>query len=274
MQIQDKVAVVTGSARGIGKGIAEALVNRGAKVVISDILDLGASVADELNQRMGHKVAVFEQCDVSDASNIQALLDRALSEFGALDIMVNNAGVAGTLLWNDSDPQSISRTIDINLKAPIEGTRLAARHMMASGRPGCVVNVASIAAFHALEFSPVYAASKAGLVTFTASCGTMANSDPRIRVNAIAQGYVETNIVNDNIPDVLNKILRASGEIPMERVVDGAIRCIEDETLAGDTIRIQAGVPNVVHDGPKAAPLGFIDAVKMEIAAGAQKAAL
>ncbi|KAJ2145283.1 hypothetical protein IW136_001031 [Coemansia sp. RSA 678] len=266
MQIQDKIAVVTGSARGIGRKIAETLVAKGAKVVITDILESGHLVARELNDQAGTRVAVFEQCDVSDTPNIQRLIDRAIREFGALDIMVNNAGVGGTLPWNDQDSLSLARTIDINLKAPIEGTRLAVRHMASNRRAGCVVNIASIAAFHAVEFTPVYAATKAGLVSFTASCATLATTEPRIRVNAIAQAYVDTNIVHDNVPNAVNKILRAPGEIPIENVVNEVVRCIEDETLAGNTIKILPGAPGVVHDGPTAAPLGFVDAVKQQLA--------
>ncbi|KAJ2665532.1 hypothetical protein IW148_001654 [Coemansia sp. RSA 1199] len=266
MQIQGKIAVVTGSARGIGRKIAETLVAKGAKVVVTDILQSGHLVARELNDQAGTQVAVFEQCDVSDTPSIQRLIDRAIHEFGGLDILVNNAGVGGTLPWADQDSSSLSCTIDINLKAPIEGTRVAVQYMAAHRREGCIVNIASIAAFHALEFTPVYTATKAALVSFTASCSTLATTDPRIRVNAIAQGYVDTDIVHTNVPDAVNKILRAPGEIPIEKVVDGVVRCIEDETLAGNTIKITSGALGVVHDGPTAVPFGFVDAVKQNLA--------
>ncbi|KAJ2496562.1 hypothetical protein GGH96_005747 [Coemansia sp. RSA 1972] len=265
MQIQDKVAVVTGSARGIGRKIAETLVAKGARVVITDILESGHMVARELNDQSGARVAVFEQCDVSNTPSIQRLIDRAITEFGGLDILVNNAGVGGTMPWRDQDSLSLSRTIDINLKAPIEGTRAAVKYMATARRAGCVVNIASIAAFHALEFTPVYTATKAGLVSFTASCSTLATSEPRIRVNAIAQAYVDTDIVHTNVPDAVNKILRAPGEIPIENVVTEVVRCIEDETLAGNTIKILPGAPGVVHDGPTAVPLGFVEAVKQQL---------
>ncbi|KAJ1844333.1 hypothetical protein IWW55_000652 [Coemansia sp. RSA 2706] len=269
MQIAGKIAIVTGSARGIGKRIVEVLVEKGAKVVVVDILDQGAAVADELNASKGEKVACFQKCDVTNVDELKAMVDRALMEFGGLDILVNNAGIGGSLPWIEPDSEGLSRTLDINLRAPIEGTRLAIRYLMATRRTGCVVNVASIAAFHPVEFTPVYAATKSGLVSFTASCATLADSEPRIRVNAIAQSYVDTDIVHENVPPEVNQILRAQGEIPVDTVVGEVVRCIEDEKLAGDTIKVLPGMPGMVHDGPKARAFGFMETVKQEFAKAA-----
>ncbi|KAJ2311115.1 hypothetical protein IWW51_001726 [Coemansia sp. RSA 2702] len=269
MQIAGKIAIVTGSARGIGKRIVEVLVEKGAKVVVVDILDQGAAVADELNASKGEKVACFQKCDVTNVDELKAMVDRALMEFGGLDILVNNAGIGGSLPWIEPDSEGLSRTLDINLRAPIEGTRLAIRYLMATGRAGCVVNVASLAAFYPVEFAPVYAASKSGLASFTGSCATLADSEPRIRVNAIAQSYVDTDIVHENVPPEVNQILRAQGEIPVDTVVGEVVRCIEDEKLAGDTIKVLPGMPGMVHDGPKARAFGFMETVKQEFAKAA-----
>ncbi|KAJ2852329.1 hypothetical protein IWW36_000473 [Coemansia brasiliensis] len=270
MNISNKVAVVTGSARGIGKRIAEVLAEKGAKVVITDILEQGAAVAEELNKGKAIKIAVFQKCNLGDTASIQEVFARAIQEFGAVDIWVNNAGVGGTMPWLDTDYTSLSRAIDINLKAPIEGTRLAIRYMLTNNRPGCIVNISSISAFYPVEFAPVYSAAKAGLVSFTSSCGTLAQGDPCIRVNAIAQAFVDTNIVRDGVPEMARQIMRKMGEVSKDKVANEVVRCIEDESLAGNTIKLVSDeIPGVIHEAPKATAFGFIDLVKQELAVAA-----
>ncbi|KAJ1805757.1 hypothetical protein LPJ77_004035 [Coemansia sp. RSA 2523] len=258
MRIEDKVAVITGGARGFGKRLAELIVDNGGKVVLGDILDEGALVARELNRRDSETVAVFQKCDVSNLSDIDALIKRAIDEFGILDIMVNNAGVVGSLLWTDNST-SYEQVIDINLKAPIEGTRLAVKYFLETGIPGCVVNVASMMAFYPMEYGPVYGATKSALVNFTASCATLAQLNPPIRVNAIAPNFANTNMVHSPILDSVHK----QKLLDVDEVVVQMIRCIEDERLAGDTIKIMQGMPPVLNKGRKAVASGVITCAKL-----------
>ncbi|KAJ2079894.1 hypothetical protein H4R24_003458 [Coemansia sp. RSA 988] len=264
MQITDKVAVITGGARGFGKRMAEMVVERGGKVVLGDILEEGITVADELNsQSKSGKVAVFQQCDVTKSADIQALVSLAISEFGTLDIMVNNAGIGGTLPWSESDDVNLARTIDINLKAPIEGTRLAVRHFIERGCPGCVVNVSSMMAFFPAEFSPVYGATKSGIANFTASCATLAQMNPPIHVNAVAPNFADTVMVRDLIPKTNNRVFNKTGMLTVDEVVVQMIRCIEDESLAGDTIKLLPGRPPLIHKGRKAIVSGVLAGAKL-----------
>ncbi|KAJ2628862.1 hypothetical protein H4R22_003650 [Coemansia sp. RSA 1290] len=219
MQITGKVAVITGGARGFGKRLAEMITEKGGKVVLGDVLPEGAQVAADLNKQHGSKVAVFSICDVCQSSNLESLVALAVSEFGALDIMVNNAGISGTLPWADSDTTSLARTIDINLKAPLEGTRLAVRYFLQNKRPGCVVNVASMMAFFPTEFGPVYGATKSGVVNFTASCATLAQMEPPIRVNAIAPNFADTAMVRDSLPKDNNQVFKMTGILTVDEVV-------------------------------------------------------
>ncbi|KAJ1762674.1 hypothetical protein GGH19_003635 [Coemansia sp. RSA 1807] len=258
MRIEDKVAVITGGARGFGKRLAELIVDNGGKVVLGDILDEGALVARELNRRDSETVAVFQKCDVSNLSDINALIKRAIDEFGILDIMVNNAGVVGSLLWTDNST-SYEQVIDINLKAPIEGTRLAVKYFLETGIPGCVVNVASMMAFYPMEYGPVYGATKSALVNFTASCATLAQLNPPIRVNAIAPNFANTNMVHSPILGSVHK----QKLLDVDEVVVQMIRCIEDERLAGDTIKIMQGMPPVLNKGRKAVASGVITCAKL-----------
>ncbi|KAJ1727285.1 hypothetical protein LPJ61_004650 [Coemansia biformis] len=263
MQISGKVAVITGGARGFGQRLAEAIVERGGRVVVGDVLAAeGAQAVQTLNAQGAGRVAVFQKCDVTRAAELEALVARAVSEFGALDIMVNNAGVGGTVPWTDADHTSAARTISVNLVAPVEGTRLAVHHFMQAGRPGCVVNIASMMAFFPTDYGPVYGATKSGLVNFTAACATLARLSPPIRVNAVAPNFADTAMIRETVPEGYN-VLGMAGILTVDEVVAQMIRCIEDETLAGDTIKLLPGRAPLVHSGRKAVDSGIITAAKL-----------
>ncbi|KAJ1879305.1 hypothetical protein H4R99_001774 [Coemansia sp. RSA 1722] len=266
MQIQGKIAIITGAAQGIGRRTAEMLTDRGASVVIADIKPEGKQVVEELNRSKidaeSPAIAVYQHCDVRKTQDIQKLFDVAVKAFGRVDILINNAGVTGSFLWQDGSDQESAAAIDINLKAPIDGTRQAVRYFIQEGISGCVVNVASMAAFVPLEFGPVYAASKAGLVSFTGSCGTLALRSPPIRVNCVAPSFVDTDLTN-SAPDNVRAILRAVGENTKDDVAMQILRCIEDEELAGDVIKIRSSDENSLHDGPKARAFGFATSIQL-----------
>ncbi|KAJ1730589.1 hypothetical protein LPJ72_004405 [Coemansia sp. Benny D160-2] len=262
MQTSGKVAIVTGGARGIGKRIVEVLVEKGAKVVIGDVLEQGEQVAEELNDKMGDKVAVFHTCNVRNLDEIAELQNRAITEFGAMDIVVNNAGIGGSYLWADENSESISKTIDINLKAPIEGTRLAVKSFYKAGRPGCVINISSILGIRYSELTAVYGATKAAIIAFTASAAPLAQGTPPVRVNSVAPVHIETNTTSNEIPESIDKHLRSFGVNTVDGVASEVIRCIEDETLAGDTVVMNSNADGSVREGPKAESCGFIEYIK------------
>ncbi|KAJ2875501.1 hypothetical protein H4R27_006405 [Coemansia aciculifera] len=264
MQISDKVTVITGGARGFGKRLAEMIVERGGKVVLGDVLDSeGHAVSLALNAQYNKKISVYQHCDVSNFDDIQALITRAITEYGALDILVNNAGIGGSVPWFEHDSSSLSRTIDINLKAPIEGTRLAVKYFIENGRQGCVVNVASMMAFFPVEFGPVYGATKSGIVNFTASCATLALMDPPVRVNAVAPNFADTAMVRDMVPKDNNGVFKMNGVLTVDEVVLQMIRCIEDDQLAGDSIKMLPGRPPLLHNGRKAVASGVVTSAKL-----------
>ncbi|KAJ2829730.1 hypothetical protein IWW50_000677 [Coemansia erecta] len=263
MQIAGKVAVITGGARGFGKRLAEIIVEKGGKVVLGDLLEEGADVASELNRQHNSKVAVFVKCDVCNFADLESLVSRAVGDFGALDIMVNNAGVSGTLPWADHDGMPSAKLIDINFKAPVEGTRLAVKYFIENGRPGCVVNVASMMAFFPAEFGPVYGATKSGVANFTAACATLAQMDPPIHVNAIAPNFADTAMVRDSLPKDNNSVFKMTGVLTVDEVVAQMIRCIEDEGLAGDVIKMLPGRAPLLHNGRKAISSGVLGGAKL-----------
>ncbi|KAJ2775838.1 hypothetical protein H4R18_005915 [Coemansia javaensis] len=269
MQIAGSVAIVTGSARGIGRRIAEALVQRGARVVLGDVLGAaGAAVAAALNAGRGAPVAVFQHCDVTQGADLEALVARAEAEFGGADILVNNAGRGEGMVWADATSERLARCLDTNLRAPIDAARLVVRALLAAGRDGCVVNVASILAFEPQEFALVYSAAKAGLVAFTASCATLARGAPSVRVNAVAPVFVDTDMTSAGVPPTVAHALRSLGEVSVDDVVAQVVRCIEDESLAGDTIKVCAAGAEVARTA-KPAPYGLVEQLKSALRDGA-----
>ncbi|MCV7383291.1 SDR family NAD(P)-dependent oxidoreductase [Mycolicibacter longobardus] len=190
-ELAGKVAVVTGGASGIGRGIAERFLAEGARVVIADLdPERGAALAGELGADVTFRVA-----DVADPAQVSALVEAAVETFGGLDIMVNNAGVSGTMhnRFLDDDLADFHRIMAVNVLGVMAGTRDAARHMSKSGG-GSILNLTSIGGIQAGGGVMTYRASKAAVIQFTKSAAIeLAHYD--IRVNAIAPGNVPTPFV-------------------------------------------------------------------------------
>lgn len=161
-ELQGKVAVVTGGVSGIGRGIVELFLEEGAKVVVGDIdADGGKALVAEL----GTDDVSFHQTDVLAEADIEALVAHAVSAYGRLDVMVNNAGALGEQSgFLDLDPAGFTRTTDLLLRSVLLGHKFAARQMIAQGGGGSIVSMSSIAAIQAGLSSPSYDAAKAGVL--------------------------------------------------------------------------------------------------------------
>ncbi|KAJ2385147.1 hypothetical protein H4S02_004479 [Coemansia sp. RSA 2611] len=236
-EYEGRVAVVTGSAQSIGLLIAQNLVKRGVRVVVGDIQLSGAAEVDRMNKEAGAPVAVFKHCDVSDASALKSLIDQAVATFGKLDILVNNAGILDKPWELDSTGSAAHRCITTNVCGTIEGTNYAL-HLWNQDKAarGIVVNLASIAAYVPLNFMATYAATKAAIAMYT-KC--MASVAPKVRVNAVAPGGVDTKFIDAEHLGRDHWTVKASGLIEPQRVVDQILRAIEDESLAGDIIIVK-----------------------------------
>ena len=190
-ELTGKVAIVTGGASGLGEGLARRFAAEGAMVVIGDVdRDGGKALAAELGGS-----ALFVEIDVADFEQVGRLVSTAVEHFGGLHVMVNNAGVSGTMhrRFMDDDLADFHKVMAINVGAVMAGTRDAARHMSEHGG-GSIINVTSIGGIQAGGGVMTYRASKAAVIQFTKSAA-IELAHYEIRVNAIAPGNIRTAIV-------------------------------------------------------------------------------
>jgi NAD(P)-dependent dehydrogenase (short-subunit alcohol dehydrogenase family) len=217
--LNGKIAVVTGAARGIGAATATVLAERGATIVVADILeDLGRESAEQIGGH-GDGGAEFRTMDVRDAEQVRAVAEDVVAEHGRVDLLMNNAGVVESSPTFDLDEATWAQTIAVNLGGPFLCSREFGRRM-ADGGGGAIVNVSSIAGLKAVhpELHVAYDVSKAGVAQMTRSLA--AEWAPLgIRVNAVAPGYTHTSILDEvgrTDPAILEDWL---GQIPMNRLI-------------------------------------------------------
>jgi NAD(P)-dependent dehydrogenase (short-subunit alcohol dehydrogenase family) len=192
MRLAGKSAIVTGSARGIGAAFAQALAAEGAKVLVADVLD-GARTVEAIQKAGGS--AQFFKVDVSDSSSARAMADAALSAFGQIDILVNNAAIFASLEkkgFLDISSDEWDRLMAVNLRGPFECVKAVAPHMIAR-KSGRIINIASVAGLKVLPQIGAYCMSKAAVVQMTKVLA-MEWGRSGINVNAICPGYIDTEI--------------------------------------------------------------------------------
>jgi NAD(P)-dependent dehydrogenase (short-subunit alcohol dehydrogenase family) len=197
-ELAGKVAIVTGGASGIGRGTVEKFLTDGARVVIADVeADRGQALASALGTD-----TFFQQTDVSDPEQVGALVAAAVQRFGGLDIMVNNAGVSGTMhrRFLEDDLADFHRIMAVNVLGVMAGTRDAARHMSANGG-GSIINMTSIGGIQAGGGVMTYRASKAAVIQFTKSAA-IELAYYEVRVNAIAPGNIPTPLLKTSALDM------------------------------------------------------------------------
>ena len=186
--LANAVAVVTGGAQGIGFAIADAFVAAGARVVLGD-LDL--DTATEASRRLGDESVAFAvRCDVTQGSEVEQLVSQAQARFGALDIMVNNAGITRDATMRKMTEEQFDQVISVHLKGCWNGTRAAAAIMREQGS-GSIINISSLSGKAGMFGQTNYSAAKAGIVGLSkAAAKEVAQSG--VRVNVIQPGLIRT----------------------------------------------------------------------------------
>ncbi|KAL7311717.1 hypothetical protein PS15m_009441 [Mucor circinelloides] len=240
--LNGKVAVLTGASRGIGKAVADVLVDNGCKVVIGDILvEEGQKVVADYNAKAGTKVAAFIRTDVTKYSDNQALFKLADAEFGGVDYALLNAGIASNSnsMFTPMDDAVEERMIDINTTAVIKGTKVALLHMAKRGG-GAIVHLASVAGFFSAPDLASYNASKHGVIGYTRSFQLMPHIC-NVRVNALCPFWVETDLLptfksTEKGEDLYLNVIRNAPRTSIKTVVDGFLTLVLDPARNTETL--------------------------------------
>ncbi|NQW12281.1 MAG: SDR family oxidoreductase [Alphaproteobacteria bacterium] len=220
MRLQGKVAVITGAARGIGAAMAERFAAEGAKVVVADTDPMaGDETVGRIKTAGGE--ARFVACDVTDRSQVTALMDRALESYGSLDIVAANAGIIHNTPFLELDDATFDRVIAVNLKGVFLTGQEAARRMVERGIPGVIVNTASVNAVIVPYGLAAYNASKGGVGQLTKTMA-IELAPHGIRVNAIGPGSVATDMFRSAILTDPGAMDRVKARTPLGRPAEPA----------------------------------------------------
>lgn len=214
MRLENKVAIITGAAQGIGKAIAVQMASEGASVIIADIDgELGEKTASDINSSNG--TAIFAQTDVSIQIQVETAVQTAIHEFGKLDIMVNNAGIINRDSVLDVSSDDWAKVFSVNVNGTYHGTVSAGKYMVERGEGGHILNLASPNGVLGLMNRSAYAATKGAIMAYTRCCATELGQYG-IQVNAIAPGFTNTEInANFFTPQVLESL---QFRVPVNRV--------------------------------------------------------
>jgi NAD(P)-dependent dehydrogenase (short-subunit alcohol dehydrogenase family) len=241
-ELDGKVAIVTGGASGIGRAIVERFVAEGARVVIADVdNDAGHALAKELGD-----AATFHRTDVTDAEQVQGAIDLAGSQFGALDAMVNNAGIASQMVrFLHDDLADFDKVMNVNVKGVLIGCQLAARAMKERG--GSIINTSSTAGIDAGAGLIPYRASKAAVIHVSRSIA-LDVAQYGIRVNCIVPGQVQTAMTTYD----MDTVMKFTQPLPTRTVADDVANAAV--FLASDRSKQVTGITLPVDGGTTAGP--------------------
>lgn len=244
--LTDKVAIVTGGSRGIGRAIAEDLATHGAKVVVN--YNSNATAADEtvaaIKAQGGEALAV--QANVADFDQAQQLVKTATEHFGQVDILVNNAGTTRDTLLMMMKEEQWDAVLDINLKSVFNCCKAIARPMIRRKKGGRIINITSVSGLVGLQGQTNYSASKAGMIGFTKAFAKEVGSR-NITVNCVAPGFIPTDLTSD-LPEEMVKW--ATENTPLGRMgrpeeVAHAVTFLASDHAAyitGEVIRVDGGI--------------------------------
>ena len=251
MEIRGKAGVITGGGSGIGRATAERLAREGAAVVVADLDQAGGNETVKRIEDAGGK-AVFVHADVVKIEDARRMLNTAITKFGRLDILHNNAGIGvGAPGFPDAPPERWHLVVEIDLQAVILGTGLAAPLMQKNGG-GAIINTASMAGLYPHRQDAVYGAAKGGVVNFTHSLASW-EAERKIRVNCICPGIVDTPLVRKGLEQAEKFGIKSwlpSKMIQPEEIADAIVTLVRDDSLFGCSLEVRPTGRHIVDPRP------------------------
>ncbi|MBQ3943837.1 MAG: 3-oxoacyl-[Elusimicrobia bacterium] len=245
MKLKDQVAIITGSAQGIGKTIAETFAREGAKIVITDInIEKAQATADEIKNKYNVETIAIAS-NVTKLSDCENLIAKTLDKFQKIDILVNNAGITKDNLVLRMTEQEWDAVISVNLKGVFNSIKAVTRTMFKQ-RKGRIINIASVVGIMGNAGQANYSASKGGVIALTKTCAKEFSSR-NILVNAIAPGFIKTAMTDALSDEVKAKYAEV---IPLKRlgeaqdIANSALFLASEDSsyITGNVINVNGGM--------------------------------
>lgn len=245
-RLQDKIAIVTGAASGIGRAVAIRLASEGATLVCADLNDDGCnSTCTKIAEAGGKAMAVH--CDVTDRTSVEALVQATVDSYERLDVLVNVAGIGGFAHTDQETDEHWDKVISVNLTGTFNTMRASLPKLLET--KGAIVNVASVAAFDAHPYCAAYCASKAGVLMMTRATA-MEYAIKNVRINCVCPGGIETPMHSQFQPieganaALLMRLMALNGRLGQPEEVAGAVAYLASDDasyVTGATLTIDGG---------------------------------
>ncbi|TGL62853.1 3-oxoacyl-ACP reductase FabG [Leptospira sarikeiensis] len=243
---EGKTAVITGSARGIGKSIAKMFLTKGCKVIISDLEEkTSRETAEELSEVYKQNVA-WKNCDVTNKEQNKSLAEFVMKQTGNLDIWINNAGIVQDDLLLRMSEEKWDKVHSVNLKAVFFGIQAASKYMIKKSY-GRIVNIGSVSGFYGNAGQANYSSAKAGLFALTKSAAREFASR-NITVNCVASGFINNRFA-EHVPEAIRNSILESIPLKIKRDPEDAVASAvtflssdEADWITGATLRVDGGI--------------------------------